>query len=447
MNPPNQTLTEDASDQGPSHLAQAVFRALTVSVTEPPKESLLGEFFEALYQVSFRDQATRGEGSLLRRVVWQGSEECADAATGFLRLTPPVPLHPGSLASLLTAAGEQAVLVSAGPSSEGEAQTLVMLGIVPREESRCGLFRVDILGPAHLKVDAGLDYPLELRRNRLRLSALNVFGRGPVRERLSALLQGVFPAVLALLPPDIAASPLLSGESFPLPGGAVLISEQEWPEIVEQFWIRAFVSLLQRVFEARTSGLVAVAPRPASAGPEWEEGWTTPPHKAAYSLVRRLLEERAAEAIRQQVHAAHSLSERLASPSALLDDFTLQDPASRLEPPGSDPEIAAALQALASLTRTDGVLRLDPHLDLVSFGGQPGAGRLPERVYLAGDEPASELTPISLRSFGPRNQALLRLCYQDPDALGFAFTQEGEIRAMLRHEEKLIVWNTISLPR
>ena len=442
----------EAGDQGPSHLAQAVFRALTVSVAEPPKEALLGEFFDALYQVSFRDQVVRAEGqSSLRRVVWQGREECADAATGSLRLKPPVPLHPGSLASLLIAAGEQAVLVSAGPSlsagpaSEEEAQTLVMQGIVSREESRCGLFRVDILGPAHLKVEAGLDYPLELRRNRLSLSALNVFGRGPVRERLSALLQPVFPAVRVSLPPDIAASPLLSGGAFPLPGGGVLISEQEWPEIVEQFWIKALALLLERVAEARTSGLIAVSPSPDAAGPVGDEDWTTTPYKAAYSQVRHLLEERAAEAMRQQVHAVGSLSERLASQRISLDDFALQDPASRLRPPGSDPEIAGALHVLAALTRAEGIVRLDPHLDLVSFGGQPGAG-LPERVYLAADELASELTPISLRSFGPRNQALLRLCYQDPQALGFAFTQEGEIRAMLWHEDKLIVWNTVSLP-
>lgn len=450
MNPPNQTLTEDASDQGPSHLAQAVFRGLTVSLTEPPSELLLTELFEAVYQVSFRDQSARGEVFPLRRIVWQGQEECADAASGPLRLTPPVPLDPGSLTSLLTAAGEQALLVSAGPSSEGESQALVIRGIVPcgAKAERCGLFRVDILGPAHLKVDAGLDYPLELRRNRLRLSALNVFGRGPVRERLSALLQPVFPAVQALLPAGIAASPLLSGGAFPLPGGGVLISEQEWPEVIEQFWTRALALLLERVFETRMGGLVLIAPRPEDAGQaEGDEDRVKTPHKAVYSRVRHLLEGRAAQAIQQQAHAVASLPERLAAQSISLDDSALQEPASRLGPPGSDPTIAAALQTLASLTRTDGILRLDPHLDLVSFGGQPGGGQMPERVYLAGDGLASELTPISLRSFGPRNLALLRLCYQDPQALGFAFTQEGEIRAMLRRDEKLIVWNAVSLPQ
>lgn len=444
---------EDAGDQGPSHLAQAVFRALTVSESEPPEEGLLGSFFDAIYQVSFRDQVVRGEGQpQTRRLVWQRPGNHAEAASCQLRLTPPVPLHPASLASLLTAAGPQsALLVSVGPVLEGEAQTLVIQGIVPRgaEAGRSGLFRVEILGPAHLKVDVGLDYPLELRRNRLHFSALNVFGRGPVRERLSALLQPVFPAVQALLPEDIAASPLLSGGAFPLPGGAVLISEQDWPDLVEQFWLKALASLLERVLDKRASGLVAIAPRPdAAEQADWRvEDGAAPPHEAAYSQVRHLLEKRAAEAMRQQVQSVGSLSERLASQSVSLDDVAFQEPASRLRPPGGDPEIAGALQVLAALTRTEGILRLDPHLDLVSFGGQTGAGKLPERVYLAADEPASELTPISLRSFGPRNQALLRLCYQDPEALGFAFTQEGEIRAMMWHEEKLIVWNTVSLPR
>ena len=443
---------EAASDQGPYHLAQAVFRALTVSASKPPEEWLLGVFFEALYQVSFR-----GEGQpQIRRVVWQESlgdqaGNQAEAESVFLRLRPPVPLHSGSLAALLAAAGTySALLVSAGPISKGEGPPLVILGMAPRcaEAGQSGLFGVEIIGPAHLKVDVGLDYPLELRRNRLSLSALNVFGGGPVRERLSALLRPVFPAVRALLPAGIAASPLLSGGAIPLPGGAVLISEQDWPYTVEQFWIKALASLLERVSQTRASGLVALASHSGSGQTEqWPaQEWAAPPHQAAYSQVRHLLEERAAEAIRQQVESVKLLSERLTAAQIPLDDLSLQEPPSRLRPPGSDPEISRALQTLASLTRAEGILRLDPHLNLVSFGGQPGGDMLPERVYLAEDVLGSELTPISLRSFGPRNQALLHFCYQDPEALGFAVTQEGEVRAMLRHEDKLIVWNTVSVP-
>jgi hypothetical protein len=431
------------TDQGPHHLAQTVLRALSVAALEPPEEQLLGSFFDILYQVSFR--AEQGQ-SHRARVVWQSPvNRPGPAKSEHLLLMKPVPLTVSSVTALLSAAHPQSALLVSG----GGDQPLVIQGIIccRTELSPPALFSVDILGPAHLKVDAGLDYPLELRRNRLHLTAQKVFERGPVRDRLSALLQDLFPSILAVLPGDIAASPLLSAGAFPLPGGKVLMNEQDWPETLEQFWINALISLLGRILGTGLGGLVVLTRH--HDDPLQKEEWTQPPHEAVFSHLRHLLEQGAAQAIIQQVQSVRSLSERLASPGSPPDDLTLQEPLLPLETPESGPKIAQSIQFLASLARVDGPLRLGPHLDLISFGGQPSPGRLPERVYLAGDELASEafLSPISSRSFGPRNQALLRLCQQDPDAVGFALTQEGDTRAMLWHEGKLVIWNTVLLPR
>ena len=399
-----QSISTQSTDQGPHQLAQTVLRALSVSEMDLPEEWLLEFFFDVLYQASFRTEHGR---PLLGRVVWQSPVSRLDSAkSGHLLLMQPLPLNVGSLASLMLGVGAQSALLVSGAN----AQPLVIQGIVHCDISLFlpGLFCVEILGPAHLKVDVGLDCPVELRRNRLHLSAQKVFERGPVRNRLSALLQNLFPSVKALLPSDTASSPLLSAGSFPLPGGNVLLNEPDWPETLEQFWIQALIGLLQQVFETRQGGSVVLTRRRES--PLRKEDWLPPPHEAGFSQLRNLLEKRAVQAIIQQVQAVQSLSERSASLKDIpLDDMTLQEPALRIAPPGSDPEIAEATGILAALSRIEGLLRLDPHLDLISFGGQPNAGRLPERVYLAGDEAASEgqLSPISHRSFGPRNQALL----------------------------------------
>ncbi len=426
------------ADQGPHHLAQTVLRALSVSVPEPPSEDLLFYFFSALYEASFRsDQGSQIQG----RVVWQESEDDLDAAPEQLRLTPPVPLSAGSLTALL--AGTQppsALLVS-----EGEAHPLVIHGIAPGRVHPPALcvFQVDILGPAHLKVEAGLDYPIELRRNRLHLSTQNVFGRGLVRVRLASLLETLYPALLPLLPAEVAGSPLLAAGSFPLPGGGVLLQEQQdWPETLTQFWLDALVLLLGRIGETQRGGLVLLTPRRDRAA---EEAWLAPPQGGAYPQLRRRLEQRAAAAIIRQTEAAEALTAAPHQPSP--DALLLQEPSLAADALTRDGEITHAAQLLASLVSSDGPLCLTPQLELLSFGGQPGLHALPERVYLAADEAASDLTPISSRSFGPRNQALLSLCYQDPSAVGFAFTQDGDLRAMLRQGDKLIVWNTVNLPR
>ena len=171
-----------------------------------------------------------------------------------------------------------------------------------------------------------------------------------------------------------------------------------------------------------------------------------PPHDGVYPHLRRLLEQRASAAIVRQTEAAEALTSaqgQTLPPDAVL----LQEPGLPAELLTHDTKIAHAAQFLASLSRGDGPLCLTPQLELLSFGGQPSPHALPVRVYLASDETASELTPISSRSFGPRNQALLSLCHQDPSAIGFAFTQDGDLRAMLRQDDKLIVWNNVNLPR
>lgn len=428
------------ADQGPHHLAQTVLRALSVSMPEPPPEDLLFYFFSALYEAGFRVD----QGAPLRgRVIWQSHAGNLDDAPEQLRLTPPVPFSAGSLALLLNGTKPPSALLV----SEGETYPLVFHGIAPgqAEPLAPSVFHADILGPAHLRVEVGLDYSLELRRNRLHLSTQNVFGRGPVRARLGSLLETLYPAVLNLLPAEITGSPLLAAESFPLPGGGVLLQEQQdWPETLAQLWINALVLLLRQIGETQRGGLVLLTSRRDRTA--LEEFRLAPPHGGVYAQLRRLLERRATAAIVRQTEAAESLTAALGQNPA-PDDLLLQEPGLAADVLTHDTEITRAAQFLASLACGDGPLCLTPQLELLSFGGQPGLQALPERVYLAADETAAELTPISSRSFGPRNQALLSLCHQDPSSVGFAFTQDGDLRAMLRHEDKLIVWNAVNLPR
>lgn len=432
-------MTAAPADQGPHHLAQTVGRALSVFGSEPPPEDTLASFFSSLYEASFREESG---GTLRGRIVWLnvGSTERGE----FLRLAAPVPFSVSSVTLFFAGAAVPPVLLV----GRSENHSIVIYGMVPSAHAPvpAALFTTHILGPAHLKVETGLDYPLELRRNRLRLSTQKVFEHGLIRARLSALFQPLYSAVQARLSENIASSPLLSAGSFPLPGGGVLLQEQDWPETLEQFWVQALMLLLRRMDEGQRGGCVLLMPRrePGTLG----ETWLTPPSEASFSQIRQGLEKAAAAAVTHQVEAVQRLSERTASPGELLpDDLVLQEPSLPQELLTSDQQITDAVGLLVSLARLDGPLRLDPALDLISFGGQPSAAALPERVYLAGDEAGSELTPISFRSFGPRNQALLSLCRQNPDAVGFALTQDGDLRAMLLHDDKLIVWNTVLLPQ
>ncbi len=289
---------------------------------------------------------------------------------------------------------------------------------------------------------------MELLRNHLYTHAHNVLARGPVREQFAKQTAGLFPILKAQLPPEIVSSLLFDAESITLAGGSILISEHNWSELLEDLWMDALIRLLLSVFQNQQGGTVLVTPNGA-ANHSYEDGLTIP-YATAYSQLRLVLEQRFLFAITQYVLSAKSLSE-WSRPLGEMppDDQALQEPDLMAGPPGNDQEIQQAAAFIASLARFEGFLVLTPHLDLNGFGGQPGSEAAPDEVYLAADELAAEaeLTAISYRSFGPRNQALIRQCCQDHEAIAFAFTQDGDLRAMMWRDGKVIVWNRVRLRR
>ncbi len=435
-------------DQGPHRLAEVVLRALSLNEMPGIDPALLLFFFDVLYEASFRSDAGQ---PLAGSVVWQ---DPATLPLTSLSLIHPVPFNVNSVVSLAQGMDPQA---SALAVHAADPQHPVIHGLVnysavspvlwATEEApgRSATFRAAILGPGHLLVDVGLDQPVELMRNHLYTDAHDVLRRGPVRDRLSAELAQLLPTLKAQLPPDIVSS-LFEAEALSLAGGSVLINEYDWSEMLERLWTDALVQVLLAVFQNQRGGAVLITPsRMASA-----EEVLTLPYATVYSQLRMALEQRLLFAMIQQVISAKALSEWTRPLLEMSpEDQSLHEPDLMAGPPGSDQEIRQTVAFIASLACVEGILLLTPALDVSGFGGQSIAGPAPEEVYLAGDELAteSELSALSYRSFGPRNQALIRHCWQDQEAIAFAFTQDGDLRAIMRLEEKVIVWNRVRLHR
>ena len=250
------------ADQGPHHLAQTVLRALSVSGPEPPDRSAVHLFFfSALYEASFRPD----QGAPLRgRVVWQEPTAARPSdAPEYLRLTPPVPFSVGSLASLLARANRRRpcwsrqarrILLSSGASHSGPTSLCT--------STACS--SAELLGPAHLKVEAGLDYPIELRRNRLHSSdAESVRARpgpgaagGTACRRCSRRCRACCRRECWRL---AAAGCRVR---FRCPAAACsCMNEQDWPDTLEQFWVMRWRCCWDRLRRRIRGGLVLLTPR------------------------------------------------------------------------------------------------------------------------------------------------------------------------------------------
>ncbi|TWR25610.1 hypothetical protein FPZ42_13535 [Mucilaginibacter achroorhodeus] len=108
-------------------------------------------------------------------------------------------------------------------------------------------------------------------------------------------------------------------------------------------------------------------------------------------------------------------------------------------------EIKGCIAFLASHTCVDGVLVFDRDMVSKGFGGVLKSKKMPRKIYVS---PTATATPKSLipadpNHFGTRHRSMIGYCWNHRGSLGLVVSQDGDIRAFYRIEEKLIMWENI----
>ena len=181
-------------DRGPRHLAKIVLRALSVTDGAVPDRSLLTFFFHVLYKASFH---LEGGQATVCSVLWLDAafppasifSSRAKHGGSYLALTQPVPFNVNALVEMAAGMNPDASALVVSPSAAG---TPVIHGLInhgaeslrfgPRvakdQAGPSGAFHAKIVGPAHIRVDLGLEQPVELKHNQLYTQTHDVLRHG-----------------------------------------------------------------------------------------------------------------------------------------------------------------------------------------------------------------------------------------------------------------------------
>jgi hypothetical protein len=111
-------------------------------------------------------------------------------------------------------------------------------------------------------------------------------------------------------------------------------------------------------------------------------------------------------------------------------------------------EIDSALWFISLLTRVDGLVLLNQHLDVKGFGVEITFRDEPASIRRALSRFASshsKLRKVDYNHYGTRHRSMMRYCYQVPASIGFVVSQDGDVRAMTRVGEHLVIWDNIKL--
>jgi hypothetical protein len=113
----------------------------------------------------------------------------------------------------------------------------------------------------------------------------------------------------------------------------------------------------------------------------------------------------------------------------------------------NDREIDGSLWFIACLSRVDGLVVIDKHLDVLGFGAEITINEIPKIIIkaksrLGGTQSGSKL---NYDHFGTRHRSMMRYIAQNPASIGFVISQDGDVRVMTQVQGKVVVWDDLRL--
>lgn len=438
-------MSQNQKARYPSHLSRLVAARLRERGLEPPADKALLQLLEALYFASLKTDEGRPCLCTVNYVDPQHdsagtTDQAAPAgdvgsqAWTTVRFRQPLPLNVRTLRKLAEAADPTVSSLAVFSDDHGE---MFVWGMVDQElryadyvsqdsapqPRRPGLFQATITGVGNISVYK--DYALlgSLDQHSLVAAYHDVLWDGPVHARLKENL-------LATLTDDPNAT---------VDTAHVGDVAQVKDELLVR-WQNAVCRLLLNIQQYGHGGGVLIVPRcpPEKVNIKYQLRYNRLP-EALFGLAKHQFLKR---------QTADSVAQHCRTPADVLPcDIHFDALAYQGKLEKYKNEALGCVKFIASLSRVDGFVLLDRSLVVHGFGVEARADGDLTDVYVATDVQATPrlLRQATLSQFGTRHRAMLRYCHEYDGALGFVISQDGDIRATMKVDDRLILWENINL--
>jgi hypothetical protein len=290
---------------------------------------------------------------------------------------------------------------------------------------RPGLFQAEIRGLGHLVVTEKFETVAELHVNAITTQRADVWSTGPIAERIRLLT--------SLLTSDFKAS--LTPELLETSAG--------WDGGLSGDIKETLCRVLSRVRDQRHGGALIITPDQSLSHLRIK-------FKTDYTRIRTALKASAASNIenvhsRETIFANYLNADREEIPASLY----LREAVSRNDLDESRSEIDGVIWFVSLLSRIDGTVVLTNDLTVRGFGAEITCREDPTSIFKTTKAQAKqrELRQLGLQEYGTRHRSMMRYCNAVPGSVGFVVSQDGDVRAITKVDENLILWDTISLQR
>lgn len=286
---------------------------------------------------------------------------------------------------------------------------------------RPGIFQASLEGPGNIVAYIQHKKIAELRVNLIVQRAIDVFSEGPIRDTLHAGLDSYLKSIKSKLPTTIAGS------------------IDDLKDELTKYWFSAICRLILRIKSYRHGGALLFSNVRKESGLNVK-------YPIFYSRLRLSLIKRAVNKI-NLLHKSNIIDNLIEDEENIplrlyLDEKGFEDKLDELKS-----EIEGSLWFISLLSRVDGLILLNRRLDVRGFGVEIKSSDVPDNIFLCSNRipTNNSLTAVDYNHFGTRHRSMIRYCWKYENTVGFVISQDGDVRAITKQNDKLLIWDNIQL--
>jgi hypothetical protein len=112
-----------------------------------------------------------------------------------------------------------------------------------------------------------------------------------------------------------------------------------------------------------------------------------------------------------------------------------------------DESLTGTVHFISSLSRVDGLVLMRPDLTVSGYGVEIRTEEKVEKVRVSLSPKLGPSTSklVEANHFGTRHRSMMRYCFAHPSSLGFVISQDGDIRAVMRVRNEVVMWDNLKV--
>ena len=418
----------------PKDLAQHVHKELLLRKERPPAPRVLETLLEILYFASLKREEAQ---PISCRVAFirrhnpdpKPPQRIVTDRWGYFTLADDLPLTVSNLVKLSKAVDPWGSTLAVDCDAQDRLriwglidQSVHFSTYVMKETSigpeMPGMFQVVIQGVGEIAVYKTYVLLGGLKQDLLVTKQHRVLQSGPVHSKLMGSIERYQKRVISSV------------------GKRVYEIRDHWNESLEKLWVSILCRILIGIQRYGHGGAVLIS--------DGEDG-LNPKYSLTYPRLPEALVRNGSQTIKGTLYSDR-INECLDNtPDEIPADLYLDQAGTTANLREIGGELTGCVRFLTSLSRVDGLIWLSSNLSLQAFGVEITLRNDPSKVFRALDSNATKLKRLDLSHFGMRHRSMIRYCAANRDAVGFVVSQDGDVRAVTRVHDFVVLWENVRI--